>query len=126
MADPLEVLDNAAARACGLPPDRGLVDAGLVTALERFEGLLDGELPPLFFRSFPALLDALESVFGADEAMKGGRGGPRDWKVSRTALISRGIGTLCTTLTARQSAAGIERYSEGKGARQQPGHPGLL
>lgn len=89
IAVPLEVLDRVADGVCGLPPDRTLPDVGLRTVL----GLLDGELPPLFFRSLPGLADVLNGVDAAD-AGNCGRGGPRDCRVSSTALISCGMVTL--------------------------------
>lgn len=45
--------------------------------------------------------------------------------LSRSALISGGGGTLCTVITACQSAGGIKRASLALGGRQQPGQPGF-
>ena len=45
--------------------------------------------------------------------------------LSRMDLISGGMGTWCTTLTASQSAAPMYLYSLAAGGRQQPGQPGF-
>lgn len=44
---------------------------------------------------------------------------------SSTCRTSSGMGTLCTMLTAIQSAGGTIWHSEINGGRQQPGHPRL-
>jgi len=117
-ADP-DILVSVPTGDCGLPPER--VFAGV---LDRLEGFVDGEPPPLFFRSYPGLAEARESEEGGADGNEA-IGGPRG-RASRTALMSSGIEMLWTTLTAGHSAAVMVEYSVGKGARQQPGQPGLL
>jgi len=84
--------------------------------------LLEGELP-LFLRSYDGMTDLPPPPMPRAFA---GMGLPLVPRLSRAALMSGGMGTWCTILTDRQSAACIIRCSFAVGGRQHPGQPGLL
>jgi hypothetical protein len=90
-------------------------------------GLLLGRALGITICGVDALAEAFCGVrvelaaLGDDWPRTGGAGE----RQSRRAFISGGGATLCTAVTATQSAGGIRRASPVVGGRQQPGHPGL-
>jgi hypothetical protein len=104
LAVPLELRDRDAGGCCGLLPERGFPGS----ALDLLVGL------PL--RSGAAFLEPRRLHVGVIILVR-----------SRNALISGGICTWCTMLTACQAAGGIEANSLCvTGGLQQPGQPRLV
>lgn len=123
-AAPRGLLDSDTDPCCGLPPDRSLVATATVpfaVAASFLVGLATLVLDRRDMTGAVAWTVALRTVPVGLVA----RGDAPLGAVmpSRMALISGGMGMWWTRLTVGQSAAPMNLYSPGLGARQQPGHP---
>lgn len=120
------VLERDVTDCCGESPPRALLG---VTGGPALGGVVSVRVVEA--EVFPVLLDRVAGCEGGDadprELLPNPRTGPLRWpvKLSRIALISEGMGTWWTTVTAGQSAAGIIRCSWADGGLQQPGQPGF-
>lgn len=120
------LLDSDAGFICGLPPERffsGIAIAAVPVGDAPFAIAL--AFVELFTR--PIVRSGLRSVGVATrrDPVIAPAVASALTAASRMALMSAGMGTRCTMLTAGQSAGWIITYSLASGARQHPGHPGL-